>query len=391
MIKSYVINIKEMDDIEFALEELNEQMAEISLLKNSIGIVSLNWDYISSGIYEAVANALPFQLAGGTLLSVATKDEIGIFVFSVMIFTSDECEFSCAVSDAIPNEGNVDQITQNCYKKALAGLADKAKLAFLFAPLNPNHYAEKYVAAMSVIDESTPIFGTLTIAEVDNQFGGGKTLLGNECFDDKLVVVVISGDIEPQFYIGSVSDESIIMPNVGVITESNDNFVTKINNMPIENFFERIGYDPGVLNKGAQTTGFIMHEKNEEGEVVSSKVSGILSLKDGVGAFMGNIPEGTVMSVMTTTKEDIMKTAQATINELKKNHSEGTVLLYSCAGRMFCLMNEPMKEHEFLRDELSGDYSFMVAGSGGEICPTYVSNDKAYNRGHGHSLVICVI
>ena len=393
MIQSYTININEADDAEFALDELNEQMAGITLRKNSVGIVSMHLDYLSSGVYAAIAGGLDFPLIGGTTLSSAANAEIGTFLLTILILTSDDCEFSCAVSsDAIPPKGDVGPVTQQCYRDAMAGLKGDAALAFLFAPFRLEyHYAGEYVRAAMAINEKTPIFGTLSFSEVDNNFGFGKTLCGKEGFDDRVVMMSVSGPVNPKFYIGSVSEASIIMPDVGTVTKSHENIVAEINNMGAGEFFEKIGYDPGNMVKGAQITGFMVREHNESGEVVSNKLIGILKIEDGCGVFGGDVPEGSILSVATTSKEDVMTTAQEVVGQIEQNHENGTVILFSCAGRTFALLNEPMKEYEYLRGALSEKYNMVTACSGGEICPTLVTETKAYNNAHNQTLVACVV
>jgi hypothetical protein len=85
MIKAYVLNITEGDDIEMALEELQEQMAGITLSNHTVGIASVSADYMESGVYAAVANSLPFTLVGNTTLAIATQQEAGTFLFSIMV------------------------------------------------------------------------------------------------------------------------------------------------------------------------------------------------------------------------------------------------------------------------------------------------------------------
>jgi hypothetical protein len=373
------------------LEELNEQMAGISLLKNTAGIVSLNLDYVSSGVYAAVAKVLDFPLIGGTTLVMADNTETGTFLFSILILTSDDCVFSCAVSDVIPPTGSVEEVTQKCYRDAIAGVKGDVSLAFLFAPFRMQyHYAGEYVKAATALNEKVPIFGTLSMAEVDNNFTLGRTLFGEESYDDRLIMMTVSGAVSPRFYIGAVSEASILMPDIGVVTKSRDNIVMEINDMGIEQFFQKIGYDPGVMVGGSQITGFLVSEKNESGDVVSSKFAGVLKLENGKGVFGDNVPEGAVLSVVTTSKENVMTTARNVVEKIEKNHDGGTVVLFSCAGRMFAMLNEPTKEYMYLQDTLSQKYNMVTVCSGGEICPTLVTDTKAYNAGHNQTLVACV-
>ncbi|MCL2602898.1 MAG: FIST C-terminal domain-containing protein [Defluviitaleaceae bacterium] len=394
MIKSHIVNIKEIDDVEFALEELEEQMAGFALLKNSVGLVSLNLDYINSGVYAAVADALDFPLIGGTAIAMSANGEIGAFLLSIMVLTSDDCEFSCAVSsETIPATGvSVAEVTQECYKKAASGLSGDPALTFLFTPFMAEyHYTSEYTKAASAFNAKVPVFGTMSLAEINNTFTFGRVVLENETYDNRVAILTVSGEVNPKFYIESVSDSSITMPNIGTVTKSTANIVTEINNIDIKEFLESIGYDPGDMVKGAQITGFIVKERNEGTEPVTARFTNMLQLKDGMGVFGNEIPEGSVLSVAMVSKEDITVTAKSLVDKIKENHEGGTILMFSCAGRMFALLNEPMKEYVYLNENLTGSFNYMVACSGGEICPTLVTGERVHNNGHNNTIVACVL
>jgi len=392
MIKSYTINIKEIDDEEFALEELEAQVKDITLLKNTIGIVSTHIDYIHSGVYAAVCDALPFTPVGGTTIFTATTDGMSTFVLSIMVLTSDDCEFSFAVSDAIPEKDGLAKVAGDCYKKALAGLSAEPKLAFAFSLFGTTHFTDEYVAGMNAINDSAPIFGTLTIAEEDSQFTPGKLLLGKDAYENHMAIVAVCGDISPKFYMASVSTDGIISPDVGIVTKSEHNRVYEVNNMSSLEFFTKIGYYVSDFDKGSQSTNILMHLKNENGEVVSSWAGDVYAHAYGVGMFNAIVPEGTVLSIFSITSDEIMKTAKDVVSRIKENHTDGTILMYTCASRQFTLLSEdPAKEYNYLRGELGDSHTFLAAASGGEMCPSSPTDDTFYNKGHSFTLVACVL
>ena len=122
MIKSYVITITEVDDTEFALEELETQLSKIELMKNTIGIVSVSTDYFETGVYAAVAKALPFPLIGMSAYAQNANGNIGIYLFSILVLTSDDCEFAHGISDEIPEQGDVTALTRELYKKTVCAM-----------------------------------------------------------------------------------------------------------------------------------------------------------------------------------------------------------------------------------------------------------------------------
>ena len=390
--KSYVITITEADDIELALDELKMQLSEIRLLKNTVGIVSVNPEYIHSGIYDAVAKAVPFPLVGMTTLAQTANGKTGMFLFSILMLTSDDCEFAYEVSGIIPQIGDVTELTQKCYTNARSKLDGNVKLALLYAPFMEYRCSGDYIKAISDIDERIPVFGSLANADMENLLADLKTVCCDNYYNDRLVVLLISGNISPEFYIGSITKGAVIMPDIGEVTDAKGNHVLKINDMDAEKFFDEINFFVGdARNQGLLTSIFIVDQKDEAGNIISSTSRGILSINDGEIIFGGNVPTGSVLSVATTTKDMVLTTAKDVAAKIKKKHSGSTVLMYSCIGRRYSCLDEPIKEYEVLNEQImSSGCNYLASCSCGEICPTSVTVTKAHNIEHNQALIACV-
>jgi len=390
--RSYVITIAEADDTELALVDLKEQLSKVNLLKNTIGIVSVNPEYVQPGIYSAVAKAVPFPLVGMTTLSQTANGKTGTFLLSIMALTSDTCEFAYGTSDIITKENDAVELTQKCYKNILSKLEGTVRLVFLYAPYTEYRCTNEYIRAISAVDGRVPVFGSLANADMVNLFDEMKTICCERCFSDRLVMLLISGDISPEFYIGSVSKEAVVMPDIGEVTDARDNHVMKINDISVGSFFEKIGYFVGdARNQGLLTSIFIVDTKDETGNIVSSTSRGILSLNDEVVIFGGSVPVGSVLSLATTTKDIVLTTAKDVAAQIKENCSGKTVLMYSCIGRRFSLLDEPIREYEVLNEHLSNSgFNYLASCSCGEICPTSVTETAAYNSEHNQALIACV-
>jgi hypothetical protein len=393
-----MIIITEVDDIAVALEELETQMSEVTLLKNTVGIVSVNPEFISSGVYAAVAETVSFPLLGMTAYSQAVNGKIGTYLFSVLILTSDDCEFSHGVSDVISDsqESDLAELTQQCYKNIRSNLAGDVKLVFIYAPVMQSTPAGKYIKAISDIDKKVPIFGSLASAEAARIATEPAIFYGEQVYKNRMTMLLVSGNLSPEFYIGSITKESVIQLNIGEVTAAQDNHVIKINNMNAKDFFEQKGIINGVfknesINEGILSSVIIMDKKDENGHIVSSTARGILSIEESGCAFAGSVTVGSVLSLAVVTKDVIIATAKEVASQITKNHKDKTILMYSCLGRRISLLDEPMKEFEFLCEELADrGFNFAVLSSGGEICPTSVTGEKVYNEEHNQSLIACV-
>jgi hypothetical protein len=394
MVKSYSIVVDEVDDAELALEQLNAQMPEIKLLKNSVGIASVHPEYIRSDVYSAIAKAVPFPLVGMTTILQTASGKTGAFFFSILVLTSDTCQFAHGESDKIPLKGgDTIDITQKCYKDIRSRLEGDVKLAFLFAPFMEYQSVHKYIEAISIADKRVPVFGSVANADMESLLADQKTVCGKQIFSDRLAMLLISGDVSPEFYIGSVTKESVMMPNIGEVTAAKYNFVTEINNMNVGSFLEKVGFSAGdVRNQGVLTSVFIIDEKDKNGNVVSSTSRSLIMLDKEVAAFGGNIAVGSTLSLATVTKDVVMATAKDVVAQIKRKYKNRTILMFSCVGRRYSLLDEPKKEYELLEKEFSNsDFHYLASCSCGEICPTSVTEAGVYNSEHNQSLVACII
>ena len=393
MIKSYVITITEIDDSALALEELSEQLSAISLLKNTVGIVSVSIDYLETGVYEAVAKAAPFPVLGLSTYGQNADGNISVYLFSILVLTSDDCEFAHGYSDIIPSQGDVDELIKKLYQKCNRDLEDRAKIAFLYAPMMTFQFSFNYLEAIAKLDKALPVFGSLASCEAMKIMDESRTVYNAQIFDNQLVMLLISGNVAPSFYLGSLTKESIIIPHFGEVTAAKDNAVMEINHQKVNDVFEKIGLKDGAIkDEGSLSLSILAEEKDSSGNLTSSAVRGLLAMEEGVAVFGGRIPVGAVLSAAISTKEVIAQTAREVVKQIKAEHSDKTILLYSCLGRQISLLDEPMMEYEIIDDELrDSSFRYVAAVSGGELCPVSVTETKAENSEHNQTLIACVL
>ena len=392
MIKSYPIVITEVDDAKLALEELNAQLPKLKLLKNTVGIVTANKDFIVSGVYSAIAKAIPFPLVGLTSCLQAVDGEIGTFLFSIMTLTSDDCEFECGLSDAVPNTGEVKEQTQKCYKDLRTKLKGEVKLALLYPNFMYGHYPDKYIKAITEIDNRVPIFGSLSNGEITDAVTSARVLHNENISDNQVAMLLISGNVSPAFYIGSATKESIIAPNIGIVTAANGNYLMEINNVNANDFLDKIKLKPDpVYKKNIFFSIFIADEKNENGEIISSTVKSLIMPKDNGYIFANGIKVGSCLSALSFTSDVVMETAKNVMEQINARHKEGTIIMYSCLGRRVALLNEPFKEFKLINDVLENNFNYIATSSGSEICPTLFTETATINNEHNQTLVACII
>jgi hypothetical protein len=392
MIKSYPIIINEIDEIELALEELHSQLSKLKLLENTVGIVTVNKDFVVSGVYSAIAKATPFPLVGLTSYSQIVNGKIGTFMFSIMVLTSDDCVFACGMSEAVPDTGTVKEQVQKCYNDLRSKLNGDVKLVFLYPNFMYGHYPNQYIKAITEIDNSIPIFGSQSNGEIIDAATSARTLHCENISSNQVAMLLVSGNVSPKFYLGSTTKESIMMPNIGVVTAADENCLLEINNIKAKQFLEEANLKPDSVNqKPIFFSTFIADEKNEKGEIVSSVVKSLVMPKDDGYLFACGVQVGSSLSAISFTGEVVMETAKDVMEQIKTKHKEGTLFIYSCLGRRAALLNEPHKEFELMSKILGNNFNYIATCSGGEICPTSSTEIEIVNNEHNETLIACIL
>jgi hypothetical protein len=93
-----------------------------------------------------------------------------------------------------------------------------------------------------------------------------------------------------------------------------------------------------------------------------------------------------------TDKDDVLNTTGGAIEKLLNDVSEASALLvYSCISRSMTLGADKFMEMDLLNQKAGSKIPFMMVSSGGEICPTQVSDTKAINRFHNNAFIACLL
>jgi len=400
MIKSYTIAVREIDDGAAAVTQAADGVASLPLLKNTVGIITAHPECVPSGVFLDVARALPFPCVGMTAIAHCAGTEADTYMLSILVLTSDDCDFACGASDPITEDCSVEtaeEAVRKCYEEVGGRLPGEPKLAILHSHffLAPRQY--QFTATLSGIAPALPVFGA--VANDDKQNVRPKTnarvLVDGELYDDRVSLLLISGDVSPKFYIASVTEDSIIMPRVGVITKADGIKLLKVNNITAPDFFMQIGFlgaeadgwrngDAGLLS-----SLFVLHVDNEEGGVYD--LTRIPFKVDAEAVYCaGPLFEGAPISIAFNTRDGVVETAAQLCEKIKSENAGGTAIIYTCIGRRYGLLGEPTAELSCIISRLKDDFVYTAAYGSGEMCPTMVTKDKAFNQDHSQTIAACV-
>ena len=398
MIKSASAFTLEIDDIDRACRELKTQIdAKLVLMRNSLGIVQCAPDFIESGIMEKLFLELGIPLAGGTTVTSATNDMIGIVMFSLLVLTSDDVEFT--VSHTQGFAGDCKEAIRHSLALAMGKprkLADAPlRLVLVFPPVIDAVAGDCYVEAVEEACGTVPIFGSLTVDDSLDKFDRSASLINGAALQGEMAYVLFYGNVTPRFLMATTPYQSELADTSAVITRANGNIAYEINNMRAIDYFESIGFAKnGIMNSGAIYVPMLLTLPGETDNIPF--VRGVVQTgsegPDGSVAFKGKMFEGARMTFGSNFGIDVLAASTEAINKIAQYKDINAVLIFSCMIRQLVIGSDSMRELTRVKDILKNDVPFIAAYAGGEISPTSVDgNHVAHNRFHNYTFITCLL
>lgn len=387
MIKTITAITNEIDDPELAVKEIMEVVQpEENLLKNSAGILTCYSEYIDEGVIKTLSDKLNFPIVGTTTLGNASEGELGETMLTLMVITSDDVEFSTGLTDAI-NSDDLNAIDYG-YKMAMNGYSDKPAMIFAFAPLSQVVGGDFMVESLDKVSNGVPVFGTVTV-DHNPDYKDAGIIYNGEFYRDKMAMLLLHGNVNPKFLVASISREKI-MRNKDIVTASKGNQLQKVNDMSVIDYLLSLGMkknDNGEI-EGINTIPFVV----DYGDGSTPVIRILFALTpEGYAVCGGDIPEGTTLSIGTINYDEVLKTTNEAIDEIKKHDDKNGAVMFSCAGRYFALGFESHGEMNLLNDSFPKDIPYILTYSGGEFCPVYDEEGNLYNRFHNDTFTACLL
>ena len=387
MIKTLAAQTTEVDDVKTAVEQIQSQLGPAdSLLKNTIGIVACHYEFVHSSVFKGVCEALPFDVVGTISSGQSAADAYGPLIFSLMVLSSDELEFVKVLTPSLAEEPG--RVIAESYKAA-ATKTEKPALLLTFAPFMIQNSGDEYVNVLSEASGGVPCFGTLAIDDT-LEFTNCFMLSDGEQYRDRMAMILVYGNIQPKFYIANIS-ENRVLEKSALVTKSAGHILMEVNKRPLVDYFEDLGLKKASETQYAMSNLPFLLDYNDGTPMVSKILITLTPEKYAVCA--GAMPEGSTLHIASSDKDDVLLTTSQAIELLLKDIKDNTgcLLIYSCISRCMTFGSEQFKEIELVRQKIGTRLPFMMAFSGGEICPTQVSDDKAINRFHNNAFIACLL
>lgn len=389
MIKALTACTSEIDDPTLAVNEILEQLDLDAnpLRKNTVGILSCYAEFLESGVIKALHDGLPFDLIGTTTIASGVPQDSGDINLSLLVLTSDDVDFAFALSAPIAEESEAPLAAM--YQEAAAKLPEKPALMISFVPLLTTVGGDFYVDAMTKISGNVPNFGTLAV-DHNQDYHDSRVILNGEAWPDRFAILLLSGNVHPHFYMGTISD-SKVFPEKGAVTASRGNQLQEIDGKPAVEYLLSLGLE---RNEDGTITGinsFPVVVDYNDGTPPAVRAMFALT-PEGYVTCGGNIPVGSTISMGSFDQDEIKSTTAAAIRQALDAHPAGVCLLYSCVGRFFALGYDQSAEMNVGNDLLrQAGVPYLAAYSGGELCPVYTEGGSTVNRNHNNSLIICAL
>ena len=383
MIRAITAFTDELDDGRLAAEQIKSQIGEKNLMANTIGIAACHCEFVLSGVFAAVCEALPFEVVGNISSIQSVPAGTGSLLFALTVLTSDDAEFVSALTPSLM--ADPEKAIAESYMKASG--QKKPALILAFAPFILQNCGDDYVDALAKVSGGAPCFGTLAVDET-LEFANCFVLAGGGHHRDKMAMVLIYGDISPKFYVGNISEDRILEKSA-VVTKSAGPVLMEANERPIVDYLSDLGLVKASEAQYAMATLPFLLDYNDGTPKVSKILVKLTPEKYVICA--GAMPEGSTLYMAMPDAGDVMLTAGAAVGEILEDAGgAGVLFAYSCVSRSMNLGFGQFREMEMLRENLGGRLPYMAASSGGEICPTRISEQGAVNRFHNNAFVACL-
>ncbi|GHT34856.1 hypothetical protein FACS189427_02960 [Planctomycetales bacterium] len=386
MLKMYTAATLQIDSPEDAVAEIAAQLKDKPLLKNTIGIVGCRYDYIETGTVQELRKVLPFDLIGCSVFGNAVNSGGGTEQLSLAVLTSDDLTFASVFSDDITAE-NYSEPVNKAYDDALEILGGDPSFIFILGPITTNLSGDQILESLNKhIGGNIPIFGTLSN---DASLGFTKSYVfkNGEVGKNKAVLLLLKGEFKPRFHTASLSEKNIQRQNA-VITESTGYLVSKINDIPLLEYF--IGN--GIIQQSNihATIVPLMADYGDGTQPFANSMYGISEK----GAFCGSkMPVGTMFSLATVDNNSVMETCekalQSALADVEKNGANGMIAI-PCFTRPVMLTPNINAELKKTLEIVGTQVPFALFYSGGEICPVYDKKNALVNRFHHMTYTLVV-
>jgi hypothetical protein len=382
MIKTLTAFTTEIDDVGAAVSSLLAQLnIGGNLLTNSVGILVCYRDFVETGVVKAICESLPFNVVGMDTLCGATPMGSDALALSLVVLTSDDVEYSAALSDSLEIE--LEKPLADMYHRASSGLPQRAVLMLTFLPTLLGVPGDLLVEHLDAVSNRVPMFGSQP-SDFSTELRNPLVIYNGEAYKDRVAVVLLSGDIRPTFSLTSLSEKKVLHRRA-IITSSEGNVLKGVNGLPVMEYMKSLGLVRDGHIDGTTTMPLIIDLNDGAPPLVRVILS---QTADGHVIMGGRAPENSTLGVGAIDVEDVLGTVEDLVSGSRVRGAD-FVMIISCATRNFVLGLDNMAEIRRLQASIDVNVPYLFFYSGGEICPILSGEGKMVNRFHNVTMISC--
>ncbi|MDR2578977.1 MAG: hypothetical protein LBC70_09280 [Chitinispirillales bacterium] len=391
----YTAFTKQVDDPEAAAREILEQLKpQENKLKNTIGIIHFFHEFVETDVCKAIADALPFDVAGCVSSYVGTTERYGDTAMSVTMLTGDDVSFSIrAIEDT--NTKSVEQIADELTRMCAELCAEeKPKLVMPFLQVGQHFTSDNLVDTVNALPDPFPLYGTIAFnINKEDDGTGNYTQFNGKISSDMQVYVAFYGNIEPEFHVITSFFDETLQGGYATVTGASETVLESVDGMSALKYLMEQGIILASNNlSGLWTLPAILLYPN--GTEIVHAFHGVVKGTESIWT-TNFIKEGAKIKFAHLDGDKTVLSAEHLIKDLAKSN-KNNLIMYSCIARSWSLganfLSEAKKiaacagEH---RQTNNAPLNYSLAYSGGEICPVWDKNGKMVNTVHHYTLVAC--
>ncbi|MBR4808171.1 MAG: FIST C-terminal domain-containing protein [Lachnospiraceae bacterium] len=395
--KSIELYTEEIDDIEEAIQDLLAQAKEFEFKKNSMAILFADEDMDYEELYKHLSKEWDFPIIGCTALAMltGTKGYVPSGI-AILILSADDCQFSVGMTGEL-NIHNYKEELNKTYQQVQSKLSSREKLVISYGSGvmeeddAPGNEIVKAISALG--NREIPLFGAC--ASDGFSFENFHVYCNGEITRKGQVIALIAGNVNPHFVsINSVGDRASFLYE---ITKSNSNKVYEVGNTTFVEALKKEGMQVEKTNVMGDyiLTPFVVTMVMSDGDRIEvTRNLSMLNHETGAGVFMGNMPQGSTISIGLLNRGELKSTVEEAfeiiLKELAKCEDKyETLLCSSCCARFIGLANNTSLEGDTYLGRLPKHISLIGMYGYGEYCPvTGKETGRRYNMFHNYTFTI---
>jgi hypothetical protein len=228
-----------------------------------------------------------------------------------------------------------------------------------------------------------PVFGTLS-CDRSPEYSNSQTLYNGTATRDTMALLLMYGDVHPQFFVTAIASENIQKTPV-IITESEGCVLKRVNGTLIRDHLINLGL---VQNIGSASSIPFLVDYNDGTKLAARGIYNFTP--EGYAVCGGEMPMNSALYIGRQDYNGIMQTAAETVHQALNVDGSNGILMYPCLSRGLMLGADGDAEMESVIKLIGDGIPYQICYSGGEICPLTDGDGQLLNRFHNFTYTACV-